>query len=289
MKIKTCVFPVAGLGKRFLPATKSIPKEMLVVVDKPLIQYAVEEARAAGIERFIFVTSQGKAAIEDHFDSNQRLIDELQRRGALAEIKKIEGICLKPGQAVYVRQPQPLGLGHAVLCAQQMIEEEEFAMILADDLILSKTPCLVQMQQAYLSSDGNMVAAMEVPLDQTHHYGILSPAQTTERKVRVKNVVEKPPAGQSPSNMAIIGRYILKRNIFDFLERARPGLSGEIQLTDAIAGMIPHFGLTGYLSEGRRFDCGMKAGWLSANLAFAYADPALRASLEETWRELCES
>ncbi len=289
MKIKTCVFPVAGLGKRFLPATKSIPKEMLVVVDKPLIQYAVEEAKAAGVERFIFVTSQGKAAIEDHFDSNARLVDELRRRGALAEIQKVESMCLEPGQAIYVRQSQPLGLGHAVLCAKQMVDDEEFAVILADDLVLSQTPCLVQMTRIYKPTDGNMVAAMEVPLDQTHHYGILSPEQVSGRKMAVKSIVEKPAPGQAPSRMAVIGRYILKHSVFDFLETVQPGTNGEIQLTDALSAMIPPFGLTGYLCEGQRFDCGMKGGWLAANLAFAYANPELRAALKKTWRELCES
>ncbi|MES2505046.1 MAG: UTP--glucose-1-phosphate uridylyltransferase [Myxococcota bacterium] len=291
MKIKTCVFPVAGLGKRFLPATKSIPKEMLVVVDKPLIQYAVEEARAAGFERFIFVTSQGKSAIEDHFDANLRLMQELERRGALAELEKLRDLSLEAGQAIYVRQPAPLGLGHAVLCARDLIEEDAFGVILADDLVLAEQPCMAQMVDAYEHADGNMVGVMEVQPDQTQHYGVLDFQEEGHgaKKIDARGIVEKPKTGTAPSRMAVVGRYILRRSTFDFLENQTADAGGEIQLTSALAAMIQSFGLTGFVYGGQRFDCGMKSGWMSANLAFGFRNPELRATLQKTWSELCAS
>ncbi|MCX7338238.1 MAG: UTP--glucose-1-phosphate uridylyltransferase [Alphaproteobacteria bacterium] len=284
-KVKTCIFPVAGLGSRFLPATKSIPKEMLVVVDKPLIQYAVEEAKAAGIERFIFVTSQGKSAIEDHFDSSRILEETLRERGKEFELGLLQQIRLDPGQAVYIRQQAPLGLGHAVLCARQLVNEDAFALILADDLVLSSSStngsCLGQMMKNYTLYDGNMVGVMDVPPEETKRYGILDVLGRQGSKVRAKNVVEKPSADQAPSTTAIIGRYILNSEIFGYLEQQTPGAGGEIQLTDAIQAMIHEAPLTGFFFEGERFDCGTKEGWLEANIAYAWADPELRKKLQE--------
>jgi UTP--glucose-1-phosphate uridylyltransferase len=278
MTIKTCVFPVGGLGSRFLPATKSIPKEMLVVVDKPLIQYAVEEAKAAGIERFIFVTSQGKASIEDHFDRNQFLEQTLESRGKFDSLQMIIDAALEPSQAVYIRQPAPLGLGHAVLCAKHLIQDNAFAVILADDLILSKKSCLKQMIDNYKSSDGNMVASLTVPLEHTSRYGILKPLagqDLNESKIHSIDVVEKPDSDKAPSQSAIIGRYILRRDIFCVLEQQQPGSGFEIQLTDALQRMLPDTALTGFKYKGERFDCGTKEGWLEANIAFACNDPVI--------------
>lgn len=277
--IKTCVFPVAGLGSRFLPATKSIPKEMLVVVDKPLIQYAVEEAKEAGIERFIFVTSQGKGAIEDHFDRLQLLEQNLEQRKKYHLLSKIIQNSLAPSQAVYVRQPEPLGLGHAILCARHLIQEEAFAVILADDLILSKTSCLKQMIDHYHREDGNMVATMLVEPESVSKYGILTINTEIDRKIRASAVIEKPPIEQAPSRSAVIGRYILKKTILDHLLKQSPGMNSEIQLTDSMQNMLPDTQLTGYTFEGERFDCGTKEGWLEANIAFACQDEQMHAHL----------
>jgi UTP--glucose-1-phosphate uridylyltransferase len=277
--VKTCIFPVAGLGSRFLPATKSIPKEMLVVVDKPLIQYAVEEAKEAGIERFVFVTSQGKSAIEDHFDRLHLLEQTLTNRKKFDLLDKIVSNTLEPGQAIYVRQQAPLGLGHAILCAQHLIEDESFAVILADDLILSKTSCLKQMSDAYKPEDGNMVATMVVESQSVSKYGILAIKNQNDLKIHASNVVEKPKVGEAPSRSAVIGRYILKQSIFNTLLKQEPGTGAEIQLTDAIQRMLPETPLTGYVYEGERFDCGTKEGWLEANIAFACQDSNVYAHL----------
>ncbi len=286
-KIKTCIFPVAGLGTRFLPATKSIPKEMLVVVDKPLIQYAVEEAKAAGIERFVFVTSMGKTAIEDHFDTNPILEQTLAKRGRSEDLGRLQSISLEPGQAVYVRQNAPLGLGHAVLCAQHLVDEDNFALILADDLVLNPKSCLQQMIEAHQESDGNMVAVMDVAKDQTDKYGILDVQETQGTKVRAKTVVEKPAPAVAPSNVAIIGRYILNKKIFHHLAQQTEGAGGEIQLTDAIQAMAFQTPITGFRYEGVRFDCGTKKGWLEANLAFAYTQPDLWNGLQDIIQKYC--
>lgn len=270
--IKTCVFPVAGLGSRFLPATKSIPKEMLVVVDKPLIQYAVEEAKAAGIERFIFVTSQGKSAIEDHFDRIPLLEQTLEKRKKIGLLSKIIETALPPSQAIYVRQPFPLGLGHAILCAQHLIQEEAFAVILADDIILSQKSCMKQMIESYRPDDGNMVATMMVEPEHVSRYGILTVDSEEDKKVRASAVVEKPSLEDAPSRFAVIGRYILKKSIFGYLDRQNPGTGSEIQLTDSIQKMLPETALTGFSFDGERYDCGTKEGWLEANIAFACQD-----------------
>ncbi|MEI6628720.1 MAG: sugar phosphate nucleotidyltransferase, partial [Alphaproteobacteria bacterium] len=226
--IKTAVFPVAGLGSRFLPATKAIPKEMLVVIDKPLIQYAVEEAKAAGIEKFIFITSQGKEAIEDHFDSHSALEAVLQARGKTEDLEKICSIRIPEGQALFIRQHEPLGLGHAVWCARHYIQEESFALLLADDLIQAPKPCLKQMVESYSSDDGNMVAVIDVPESEVNRYGVLDIARQSGAKVVAKGVIEKPSPANSPSSTAIIGRYILSKSIFGPLGLKKQGAGGEI-------------------------------------------------------------
>lgn len=285
--IKTAVFPVAGLGSRFLPATKAIPKEMLVVIDKPLIQYAVEEAKAAGIEKFIFITSQGKEAIEDHFDSHSALESILQARGKVEDLAKIRSIRIPEGQALFIRQHEPLGLGHAVWCARHYIQEEAFALLLADDLIQSKTPCLKQMVQNYSAIDGNMVAVIDVQKDEVNRYGILDIASQSGLKVHAKAVVEKPAPSNAPSSTAIIGRYILSTTIFEPLGFKKQGAGGEIQLTDGLQALLgANIPLTGFRFSGERYDCGTKVGWLQANLALAAADPELRPYLESVMTTL---
>lgn len=285
--IKTAVFPVAGLGSRFLPATKAIPKEMLVVVDKPLIQYAVAEAKAAGIEKFIFITSQGKEAIEDHFDSHSGLESILQARGKTDDLEKIRSIRIPEGQALFIRQHEPLGLGHAVWCARHYIQEDAFALLLADDLIQATTPCLKQMVQAYSEEDGNMAAVIDVPKSETNRYGVLDILTQLGQKVRAKAVVEKPDATLAPSSTAIIGRYILRTSIFEPLGFKKQGAGGEIQLTDSLQTMLgANVPLTGFRFQGDRYDCGTKVGWLQANLALAAADPELRPYLESVMTTL---
>lgn len=279
--IKTAVFPVAGLGSRFLPATKAIPKEMLVVIDKPLIQYAVEEAKAAGIEKFIFITSQGKEAIEDHFDSHSGLESILEARAKVEDLEKIRSVRIPEGQALFIRQHEPLGLGHAVWCARHYIGEDAFALLLADDLIQSTTPCLKQMVQSYSEDDGNMVAVIDVPKNEVSRYGVLDIASQSGLKVQAKAVVEKPDAKNAPSSTAIIGRYILRTSIFEPLGFKKQGAGGEIQLTDGLQSMLgANVSLTGFRFNGDRYDCGTKIGWLQANMALAAADPELRPHLE---------
>ncbi|MFY7777272.1 MAG: UTP--glucose-1-phosphate uridylyltransferase GalU [Elstera sp.] len=268
-KVRKAVFPVGGLGTRFLPATKAMPKEMLPVVDKPLIQYAVEEAREAGIEEFIFVTGRGKEAIEDHFDHSGELQNALLSRGKDDLWALIKDIPLGPGRIAYTRQPEPLGLGHAVWCARALINGEPFAVLLADDLILSDQPCLKQMIEAYEDLGGSMVAVMDVPREHTSRYGILDPVSDDGRLVQVRGVVEKPKPAMAPSNLAIIGRYILDPQVLNHLERQERGAGGEIQLTDALADVIGEQPFHGLRFEGRRFDCGDKVGFLEANIAFA--------------------
>ncbi len=274
MRVRKAVFPVGGLGTRFLPATKAMPKEMLPVVDKPLIQYAVEEAQAAGIEEFIFVTGRSKTAIEDHFDHSFELESTLRERNKNIEIKAIKSWMPEPGQVAYTRQQTPLGLGHAVLCARNLIGNEPFAVLLADDLVLAKTPCLKQMIDAYDETQANVVAIENVPREHTNRYGVLDIESDDGRLVKVKGVVEKPEPAKAPSTLSIIGRYVLQPEVFDHLASLGRGAGGEIQLTDALAKLIaakhPFFGLR---FEGIRFDCGDKAGFFEANLAFALERP----------------
>jgi UTP--glucose-1-phosphate uridylyltransferase len=283
--VKKAVFPVAGLGTRFLPATKAMPKEMLTVVDQPVIQYALEEARAAGIEEFIFVTGRNKTALEDHFDVSYELQDMLRTRGKTAELAAIERWLPKPGQVAAVRQQRPLGLGHAVLCAKNLIGDEPFVVILPDDLVLSKTPCLKQMIEAYQEVGGNLVAVVDVPREHTRRYGILDVASDDGRLAVVQGLVEKPAPDAAPSTLSIIGRYILQPEIFARIENTPQGAGGEIQLTDGMVQLIGHQPFHGFRFEGERYDCGDKIGFLEANLAFGLARddvaPQLRAILSK--------
>ena len=274
--VRKAVFPVGGMGTRFLPATKAVPKEMLPVVDKPLIQYAVEEARAAGIEEFIFVTSRGKGSIEDHFDHSLELQNLLNERGKSDDAESIGGPMFEPGQIAFTRQQEPLGLGHAVWCARDLVGDEPFAVLLADDLVMAKTPCLKQMADLQASVGGNIVAVMDVPKEHTNRYGILETGETKDSLVEVKGLVEKPDPADAPSTLSIIGRYILQPDVFGHLSGHERGAGGEIQLTDAMAKMIGSSPFYGHRFEGERFDCGDKAGFLDANLAFALARDDLR-------------
>jgi UTP--glucose-1-phosphate uridylyltransferase len=267
--VRKAIFPVGGLGTRFLPATKAMPKEMLPVVDKPLIQYAVEEARAAGIEEFIFVTGRGKSAIEDHFDHSYELRDVLSSRGKSAEMQALEEMLLEPGQVAYIRQQEPLGLGHAVWCARHLVRDEPVAVLLADDLVMADVPCLKQMVEAFAQVGGNMAAVMDVPLAHTRRYGILDVVSDDGRLARARGLVEKPEPAAAPSTLSIIGRYILDPAVFEELGRREAGAGGEIQLTDAMARTIDRRPFHGFRFTGIRFDCGNKAGFLEANIAFA--------------------
>ena len=274
-KVRKAVFPVAGLGTRFLPATKSMPKEMLTVVDKPLIQYAVEEALEAGIEQIIFVTGRGKGALEDHFDISYELEATMKARGKSLAV--IEGIRQKPGSPVYVRQQEPLGLGHAVWCAREIVGDEPFAVLLPDELMVGGF--MKQMVEAYDQVGGNVIGALEVPDSETDKYGIISPGKQDGRLTEVTALVEKP-KGKAPSNLMIPGRYILQPEVMQILDAQEPGAGGEIQLTDAMAKLIGNQPFHGFTFDGQRYDCGDKAGWLTANLALGVArediGPAVR-------------
>jgi UTP--glucose-1-phosphate uridylyltransferase len=276
-KVTKAVFPVAGLGTRFLPATKSIPKEVLTLVDRPLIQYAIDEARASGITEFIFVTARGKSALEDYFDSAPELEAALRRSGKTDLLETLGATTMPSGAIAYIRQHQPLGLGHAVWCARRLIGDEPFAVILPDDVIAATTPCLRQMVDAHAETGGSMVAAMEVPASRTSSYGILDVDLSAGPVLRVKGMVEKPAPGAAPSNLAVIGRYILTPEVLGHLDRAQAGSGGEIQLTDAIAEELRHGRrVSGYRFKGERFDCGSKAGFLQATVAFGLAREDLR-------------
>ncbi|WP_298840659.1 UTP--glucose-1-phosphate uridylyltransferase GalU [uncultured Roseobacter sp.] len=279
-KVTKAIFPVAGLGTRFLPATKSVPKEIMTLVDRPLIQYAIDEARAAGIKEFIFVTSRGKGALEDYFDHAPQLEEELRRKGKTKLLETLETTNMESGAIAYIRQHRALGLGHAVWCARRLIGDEPFAVILPDDVIAADKPCLQQMAEAYEETGGNMVAAMEVPAAKTSSYGMLDISEDMGAMVRVKGMVEKPPAGEAPSNLAVIGRYILSPSVLQNLHNIKSGAGGEIQLTDAIAREIDNEnGVYGYRFAGQRFDCGSKSGFLQATVAFGLARDELRDDL----------
>lgn len=265
--IRKAVFPVGGLGTRFLPATKAIPKEMLPVVDRPLIQYAVDEAREAGIEQMIFVTGRGKSAIEDHFDIAYELETTLSQRGK--DDGGVAGTRFEPGAVAYVRQQEPIGLGHAVWCARHIVGDEPFAIFLADELMTGKPGCMKQMVEAYERVGGNVVCGYEVPADQTHNYGIVDPGAEDGDLIEVKGLVEKPAQGTAPSNLMIPGRYILQPDVMRVLEEQERGAGNEIQLTDAMAQMIGTQPFHAYRFGGRRFDCGSKAGFINANIALA--------------------
>jgi UTP--glucose-1-phosphate uridylyltransferase len=267
--VRKAIFPVGGLGVRFLPATKAMPKEMLPIVDKPLIQYAVEEAKAAGIEQFIFVTGRGKSAIEDHFDHSYELHATLSERNKRKELDLIAELLPIPGQVAYLRQQIPQGLGHAVWCARHLAAGEPVAVLLADDMVMSPTPCLKQMVDVYNRVGGNLVAVMDVPREHTERYGVLRTGREDGRLTEVLGLVEKPKPAEAPSTLSIIGRYILQPEVFDLIADQEPGAGGEIQLTDALARMIGRGPFHGYRFEGKRFDCGDKAGFIEATIAYA--------------------
>lgn len=274
--VTKAIFPVAGLGTRFLPATKSVPKEIMTLVDRPLIQYAIDEARAAGIEDFIFVTSRGKTALEDYFDRSPQLEATLRKTGKSALLSQLEATNMPSGSVAYVRQERPMGLGHAVWCGRRLIGDEPFAVILPDDVISSQQPCLAQMIAAYTETGGNVIAAMDVPRDKTHLYGIMNTAPSSGRIYAIRGLVEKPSPADTTSNLAVIGRYILTPKVLSNLDALRRGTGDEIQVTDAIAKEIDGTdGVFGYQFEGTRFDCGSKAGFLQATVSFGLAHPDL--------------
>ena len=280
-RIRKAVFPVGGMGTRFLPATKSMPKEMLPVVDKPLIQYAVEEARAAGIEQFIFVTGRGKTTIEDHFDRSTELEELLSSRPDTSMLDDMMAAMPQAGQVSYTRQQSPLGLGHAVWCARHLVGDEPFAVLLADDLIYGGTPCLKEMVDAQATTGGSVIALMDVPHEHTARYGVVDPGGSRDNLVEVKGLVEKPDPAQAPSNHAVIGRYILQPDVFSHLESHETGAGGEIQLTDALAKMIGEAPMHGVRFEGTRYDCGDKIGYLHANMAVALDRPDMSDDLRQ--------
>ncbi|RYD53979.1 MAG: UTP--glucose-1-phosphate uridylyltransferase GalU [Sphingomonadales bacterium] len=283
--LRKAVFPVGGLGTRFLPATKALPKEMLPIVDRPLIQYAVDEALEAGIEQMIFVTGRGKSAIEDHFDIAYELETTMAARGKSLEV--LEATRLKPGAVAYVRQQEPMGLGHAVWCARDIVGDEPFAVLLADDFMMGSPGCLKQMVDAYNQTGGNLICAEIVPDDQTHRYGIITPGMREGPLTEVKGLVEKPAPGTSPSNLSVIGRYILQPEVMRVLEGQGKGAGGEIQLTDAMARMIGKQPFHGLTFDGVRYDCGDKAGFIQANLAVALEREDIAPSIREFIAKRC--
>jgi UTP--glucose-1-phosphate uridylyltransferase len=286
--IRKAVFPVAGLGTRFLPATKAMPKEMLTVVDRPLIQHVVDEAREAGIEHCIFVTGRNKGAIEDHFDMQYELERTLEARGnKKAELASLAQAQPGAGATSFTRQQEPLGLGHAVWCAREIVGNEPFAVILPDMLVLSKKGCLAQMMDAYreLGDSASVIAVEEVPMDQTHQYGVVGMGQQKGKAFEITGMVEKPPKGTAPSNLIISGRYILQPEIFEVLGKHQKGAGGEIQLTDAMIALSKNAPYYGFKFEGQTYDCGSKLGFLTANVAYALdredIAPAFRAELKK--------
>lgn len=284
--IRTAVFPVAGMGTRFLPATKANPKEMLPVVDKPLVQYAAEEAVQAGIETLVFVTGRNKRSIPDHFDKAYELEHELEHRGKRELLEQVRNIVPPNVTCVYVRQADALGLGHAVACARPIVRNEPFAVILADDLIESSNGGATrQMVDQYAEHGCSVLGVEEVPRDRTHQYGIIDPVQTGPRSWDVRGIVEKPAPADAPSNVAVVGRYVLTPRIFELLAEQKPGAGGEIQLTDAIARLLEEERVTAFNFEGRRFDCGSKLGYLQATVEFALNHPELKDDFAAYLRE----
>ena len=286
-KVTKAIFPVAGLGTRFLPATKSVPKEIMTLVDRPLIQYAIDEARAAGIEEFIFVTSKGKSALEDYFDNAPELENSLRKSGKTDLLEILQSTYMDSGEIAYIRQHKALGLGHAVWCARNLVGDEPFAVILPDDVIAAERPCLQQMVEAYAETGGNIVAAMEVLPEKASSYGVLDIADDMGSLVRAKGMVEKPKKGEAPSNLAVIGRYILQPKVMQHLNEKKEGAGGEIQLTDAIAREITESGkVYGFRFRGQRFDCGSKAGFLQATVAFGLAREELHDEFADYLNEI---
>lgn len=279
LSVKKAVFPVAGLGTRFLPATKAMPKEMLPVVDKPLIQYAVEEALSAGIEEIIFVTGRKKEALEDHFDRSCELEHTLMARNKDTLLRELDSLVPESGTIIYTRQSEPLGLGHAIWCSRHAVGDEPFAILLADDLVKTDQPVLGQMLAKFEEVQSSIVAVEEIDPAQTDKYGILDVENTGTDLLRIKGMVEKPSPDQAPSNLAIIGRYILTPEIYTQLSRKERGAGGEIQITDAMARLLQEQPIYGYRFKGRRFDCGSKAGFQMANLAYALDRPEIKKDL----------
>ncbi|MCF8067031.1 MAG: UTP--glucose-1-phosphate uridylyltransferase GalU [Desulfobacterales bacterium] len=289
MKVRKAVFPVAGLGTRFLPATKAMPKEMLPVVDKPLIQYVVEEALSSGIEQIIFVTGRGKTALEDHFDRSRELEKNLSKRGKEELLDTVKSLVPSTGTIIYTRQNEPLGLGHAIWCARDVVGNEPFAVLLADDLIQTDgKPVIGQMIDKFEKYQSSILAIEEVDPQQTDKYGILNVDKVGKDIIRIKGMVEKPSPELAPSNLAIIGRYILTPEIFGYLGQGNVGAGGEIQLTDAMAQLLKEQPFYGYRFEGKRFDCGDKAGFQMANIAFSLDRPDLKSQLVPFLKSICK-
>ena len=286
-KVTKAVFPVAGMGTRFLPATKSVPKEIMTLVDRPLVQYAIDEAREAGITEFIFVTARGKSALEDYFDHSPEMERTLRKAGKDDLLEVLKSTNMDSGAVAYIRQHKAMGLGHAVWCARRLIGDEPFAVMLPDDVIAGDKSCLAQMVEAYAETGGAMVAAMEVPADRTSSYGVLDIESETGAIVKAKGMVEKPAAGTAPSNLVVIGRYILTPDVLNNLNKVERGAGGEVQLTDAIAMEIAQGrNVFGYKFEGQRYDCGSKAGYLQATVAFALERPELQGEFRAYLQDL---
>jgi UTP--glucose-1-phosphate uridylyltransferase len=287
LRVRKAVFPVAGLGTRFLPATKAMPKEMLTVVDRPLIQHVVDEAKEAGIEHFIFVTGRNKGVIEDHFDRQFELEEVLATRGKTDELRVLDGDLPEPGSASFTRQQEPLGLGHAVWCARELVGREPFALLLPDVLVQTQGKgCLAQMLDIYAAHGGNILAVEPVPQDQVKNYGVVSIGEGDGRVFRIDGMVEKPKPGTEPSNLTILGRYILQPEIFDILSAQEKGTGGEIQITDAMKALLKRQPFYGLKYEGKTFDCGSKIGFLTANVAYALARPDLAEAFKEEIKKL---
>jgi UTP--glucose-1-phosphate uridylyltransferase len=282
-------FPVAGLGTRFLPATKAMPKEMLTIVDKPVIQYVVDEAKKAGIEHFIFVTGRNKAVIEDHFDVQVELEQTLLQRNKLDVLEELRQALPKAGRTSFTRQQQPLGLGHAVLCAQDLVGQEPFALLLPDMIMKSPTGCLSDMMEVYHKREGNVVALEEVPMEETHKYGVVKKGPRQNGSVEIESMIEKPAPGTAPSNLILSGRYILQPEIFDYLETQTPGSGGEIQLTDAMIKLNNDQEFSGLIFKGTTYDCGSKSGFLAANIAYGLDREDLAPEIIDHLRELISS
>lgn len=287
-KVRKAVFPVAGLGTRFLPATKAIPKEMLTVVDRPVIQYVVDEAREAGIEHFIFVTGRNKAVIEDHFDIQFELYDTLEQRGKTEVLDRLQQLQPAPGQTSFTRQQVPLGLGHAVWCARELVGDEPFALLLPDMIMQSRKSCLASMVELYENTGSNIVAVQECDPAEAHKYGIVGRGEAAHSGFRITEMVEKPAPGTAPSNLYINGRYILQPEIFGILEGQEKGAGNEIQLTDAMLRLGREQPFYGYRYEGRTYDCGSPEGFVEANVAFALWRNDLSASMAGSIRSLLD-
>jgi UTP--glucose-1-phosphate uridylyltransferase len=279
--LKKAVLPVAGLGTRFLPATKALAKEMLPVVDRPLIQYAIDEARAAGIEQFCLVTGRGKSAIVEHFDVAYELEKTLEERGKPSILAELRELAIEPGAMMTVRQQVPMGLGHAIWCARAFVGDDPFAILLPDDLMQCDPPCMAQLAEAYRETGGNVVAIEEVPMERVNRYGVLDVAEDKGRLVSVKGLVEKPPVDKAPSNLTIIGRYVLMPEVIGHLAKMERGAGGEVQLTDGMAKLIGSQPFHGLRYTGRRFDCGDKVGFLEAQIAFALSRPDMAPAVRE--------